>query len=264
LQIAWQEKDDESLNHQLPVSHKHSNNFLQIIRSLIMANEKLTKVIQEIYLTSKKPVLLSFLGSKLRDDFPFEGKLAQIIEEKVDGFSVIHNEKRPERIAITTPEDEDLVRKFIEEGIDLFREEKETLRTLKKLPRSLVYAFCKESDDDIYISKIPPFKFKVNPSSTDNNDLLIDKQYRSNVLYKKNLNSIPEDELEKLLTNINQWANDKQINLALFNMADIEKTTMQQRDNNLLEAILSAVPQRSHNRITLPLDIIAILRNTKI
>lgn len=211
------------------------------------------KFIKELYLDHPKPLYLSALGTILKKEGHQIDNLKEFVE-KMDGFNVACGPEK-ERTAIASDKDIEEVEKILNKRSQEI--DKETLKFLSKLPRTLLYAFASKSKtgSNAYFINSPPYRFGFTKKDDDmieiKRDLLIDARI------PLNLNQLDNEIAKKLHDNIERWINDNKLDISVYTKN--KQRYLMSEQTTLLEELFNAIPANKRSKVVLPLDIIGYL-----
>lgn len=215
------------------------------------------KFIKELYLDHPKPFYLSALGTILKKEGHQIDNLKEFIE-KMDNFTVACGPEK-ERTAIASDEDIEEIEKILNKRSEEI--DKETLKFLSKIPRTLLYAFASKSKtkSNAYFINSPPYRFGFIKKDDDmieiKRDLLIDARI------PLNLNQLDKEIAKKLYENIENWINDNKLDISVY--AKNKQKYLMSEKTTLLEELFNAIPANKRSKVVLPLDIIGYLINKR-
>lgn len=200
-------------------------------------DDRVIDTIKKLYRELPKPILLSTLGTMLRKEgCAISGGIKNFIEEKVDGFTVVQNQKISERVAISSLEDVDNTQKMIDnvdENIDVVTKEN---NILKSMYRSVLYAFCSNINQDSYISINYPFKFTYSPTDSENYKK-IKKEDKIDIFLPNNITKISREDSKKLYSKIEEWCIFNDIDMHIF----VKKSETKENVKNTYKSILPQI-----------------------
>jgi hypothetical protein len=217
-------------------------------------------IVAERYEKDTSPLLLSDLGLMLRQRglWPpqeYTGKtLRQVIEDAHDpNLLIVRDKNSPAYIAVATETTKKIVEQFIERRV----QRTSSVPNLDALPRSVLLAFCVRQDaaKPVFLSKTPPFKYRLAPPDEPERDLflIVDERYRRPGLKIMELAELSATDRLDLQSRIAAWSRDNDVALENFYVIKEKKRV------NALERLLAAQPREVAQKIVIPGDIALIL-----
>lgn len=180
-------------------------------------DDQVVETIKKLYVTLPHPILLSTLGTALRNEgCAISGGIKNFIDDKLAGFTTIQNSKVKERIAIASEKDYDKIRQVIE-NVDLEGNEyNRDIEVISNMYRSVLYAFCSKVDQDTYLSIKYPFKYTLSPMDGEEGYKKIKSDDKLDLRLPSNLKKLPQEDANKLTTKIKEWCNSNDVDISSF------------------------------------------------
>jgi len=198
------------------------------------------------------------LGGRLRDKglWPpdgYAGGLREFIESKgADELVILRDRNSPAYVAVATVANRTVVEQWIEN-----RSQATTVvPDLDALPRPLLLAFCVhiETNQTVYVRRIPPIRFEVvPPAEIDQDFVVVDERYRRPGLRLTDVSDLSVSDRLDLQRRIATWSKDKNVPIEFFYKAAGRKPS------TALERLLAAQPSGLAEKIMIPADIALLL-----
>ena len=220
---------------------------------------EIRKLAKSHYDTNDKPLFLSSLGDALLKIFPDlksalqDRSLSSAVQDLSDMVLIRHS-RSPQRVAVAFAEDSARV----QEQVETFSSSTKQSAALQhnRIQRALVFAFQQAPTDEqeVYVSLGPPIRYhvihKTSPQSKE--DLVL---IPKNLLVPNNpfldMEVLPVDKRNALLTNIRQWTATNNIPFQLCYY--VRRTG---GSNNLLLKFIDAQPAEIRSRLVIPAEIV--------
>lgn len=221
---------------------------------------KIRAIVDEHYSQVSAPLLLSALGTRLRQQHLWPTadaarlSLREFIEKSGESqLTIVRDKQSPAYIAVATPEYEPIVEQWIARRVKAVA----SVPDLDALPRPVILAFCVQTEpgQTVYVRKSAPFRYELSvPEGSESDDFIpVDERYRRPGLRFAEPNDLQSSDRLDLQTRIAAWSRDKNIPIETF------YRMLPKKHANALERLISAQPPGVAERIVIPGDIAILL-----
>lgn len=229
-----------------------------------MIEEEIKRRIVAHYAASSHVLLLSDLGADLRDAqlWPSEGDtrtLADVVSG-IDGVTTVRDENQKAFIIAITEE-----KKHLAENVLKHRA---SIRILRRLPKSVLVAFCVNlfPEERIALQAMPPFKYYNGKHNPPDGFVEVEEKYRRPGVYIDDLSSLSSEEANQLADNFLAWCDANGLQQAGFVKTNsgskvhdrpkpVASPSSKKPASNALERLLAAQSSDIASQIQIPADI---------
>lgn len=227
------------------------------------ARQFVTSLADDHYGKSNEPIYLAGLGISLRNQglWPIEGEkqsLKEWLKTLEPGVVLVQNPRSPARVAIATRDKADLIESTL---LDL-----DHSHLLNTLVRSVLLAFVVPGEDEapVFLHRQPPFKYTVVKPEDAEAYHEIEPKFRLPGLKLKAVSKMAPSDVAKLGSNIQRWAEAKQVKLDTLTKAAVESAATPIEEvavgtMSALDRLLAAQRTDVRNALVIPADIAVLL-----
>jgi hypothetical protein len=180
--------------------------------------DAIKEAVRAHYAASEEALLLSHLGTKLRDEGSWpDGEarsLAEFIEEEIPEVSVVRDKEVSAYVVVVPADKEDLAR----QAIELHK----SRHLLRRLPKALLLAFFVDNQGvPVSVTRTPPFKYALGEGNAD--AIPLPDKYRFPGKLFIQVQNLSPAEVRELSSNVKDWAHEAGIDLDALIRADRTK-----------------------------------------
>lgn len=225
-----------------------------------MTPEDIQSRVERHYASSDDVLLLSDLGEELRDAglWPIEGEprqLGEVVAALAPKVSLVRDPEAKAYVVVVPAGREDLAEKAIER--------RHKLLLIRKLPRSVLLAFCADVVDnaEVFLDTESPHKYVVGDRPEGQSFVLVEPEYRVPGLYVDDSRTLPIEEAERLTSGISAWAERHGLDVRKWIVSeraerpDREVSRRRPGTSSALERLLLAQSPEVAERLVVPVDI---------